>query len=513
MKSMKNLRLILAGLLLLGFASCSDDDDNDTGGFEAGNAVQFESSITAMNLAKTNGDSWTSGDEVGVYMVKNGTTLVMGEARNKKYTADASGKLTASADAIHYPASESTGVDFIAYYPYNAALANYGYDIRLNDQTQQSKIMLLYSNNVMNEKNGSTPVQLKFSHKLTKLVFNISPGTGYTAASLTNLKVHVNGMNTAADFNLATGLISNARTNEMITALTTTDGTQSQAIVLPVSDLMYSLDFELNNGSRFEWKTSSPITLTEGKIHSFDVTIGANQVEITEGAITDWTGTGDAPTEGTGKPVVVTKYSIGDVYPKDGTPLGIVYEISNGGKNGKVVSLAEKQARWGDNTKEELTDGVALIKDVNNGKDATKNLIAKRKGAANFAGDYVIFHWLYNDLNGADENGVWYLPSKNELKGLYAAMSGIAYADIETTWQDGAAMPDFNSAEANAARTAFNDKVKAAGGTEFNFYGQYWAVTEISANVVWSVHFQTSVLQNTKSKGDGYGRARAILAF
>ena len=220
MKSMKKLRLILAGLLLLGFTACSNDDDDDKIGFEAGNAVQFESTIIEMSQARTIDDNWTSGDEIGIYMVKSGTTLVMGDARNKKYTADVSGKLAAAGDAIYYPADENVSVDFIAYYPYREALTNYSYDINLSDQSQQSKIALLYSNNVADAKNGNMPVKMQFSHKLTKLIFNISPGAGLTESSLNNLKMYINGMNTVADFNLATGLISNAQKHETITALT-----------------------------------------------------------------------------------------------------------------------------------------------------------------------------------------------------------------------------------------------------------------------------------------------------
>ena len=109
---MNKLRLILAGLLLLGFTACSNDDDDDKIGFEAGNAVQFESTIIEMSQARTIDDNWTSGDEIGIYMVKSGTTLVMGDARNKKYTADVSGKLAAAGDSIYYPADANGSGDF-----------------------------------------------------------------------------------------------------------------------------------------------------------------------------------------------------------------------------------------------------------------------------------------------------------------------------------------------------------------------------------------------------------------
>lgn len=513
MKNINILAIILFSLLHLGFLSCSSDEDSDNGGFDKGNAVQFESTIADRDTPKASGDSWASGDEVGIYMIKNATTLVLNNARNVKYSADGDGKLSPAGESIYFPANESTGVDFIAYYPYQATLSNYVYNINLNDQSKPSAIDLLYSNNISGANNSNASVNLEFSHKLTKLAFNITAGQGLSQSSLSNMKVYVNGMNTVADFNLATGLINNNRTKAVITALTTTDGTQAQAIVLPATDIIYSLEFVLSNNATFEWKLDSPVTLYEGKIHNLNVVVGTTQIEVTEGSITDWLGVSDNPTPGTSKPVPVVKYVVGELYPKDGTAIGVVYEISNGGKNGKVVSLKEKQARWGDNSKDELADGVELIRDADNGRQATINLITKRWNAGNFTNDYAIFYWLYNEMNSADVDGKWYIPSKNELKALYAGISGLTYDDIATSWTDGNAMPNFDSANCQAARTAFNNTVKAAGGAEFNFYGQYWAVTEIGASPVWSVHFQTSVLQTSKSKGDAYGRARAVLAF
>lgn len=514
MKNMNVFKLILPVLLLWGFASCSsNDDDNSDGGFEIGNAVQFGSSIVSMSSADAAGDTWAANDEIGIYMIKNATTLVLNDARNLKYAASSDGKLSSASDLIYFPANEKIGVDFIAYYPYQASLANYQYNINLSDQSKPANIDLLYSNNVSNANNSNTSVNLEFAHKLTKLALNISAGQGLSESSLSNMKVYVNGMNTVADFNLATGQINNVRTKTAITALTSIDGKQAQAIVLPAAGLIYSLEFVLTNNATFEWKLESPVTLSEGKIHNLNVVVGTTHIEVSQGAITNWLGVSDNPTNGTSKPVPVIKYSVGETYPKGGTAIGIVYEISNGGKNGKVVSLKEKQARWGDNAKDELADGVALIRDVDNGKQATINLITKRKNAGNFTSDYAIFYWLYNEMNSANIDGQWYIPSKNELKGLYAGMSGLTYADIATTWEDGKALPNFDSSSAQTARTNFNNAVTSAGGTAFNFYGQYWAVTEISTNLVWSVHFQTSVLQNTKSKGDAAGRARAILVF
>lgn len=520
---MKKILLLFAILPLLGLVSCSNDDEGDGSDTKFGKAVKFSASISEMSQT-FDLTSWTDGDQVGLYMVEKGTTLVMNNARNLRYTADASGKLTAAgtgigtlptvgSDAIYFPESEKSLVDFIGYYPFQESLTNYTYAVNLKDQSNPRKIDLMYSANAVNVANSAELVGLQFDHKLAKIEFNITAGSGLTASDLAGMRINVSKLNTVAEFNLATNQLHNVRANETFTTLTASNGLTSQIIALPATGAMFDLEFILSNNISFEWKSVIPSTFYEGKVHTFNVSVGASSVVVSPAGITDWTGIGENPIAGSGKPVVFTIYNIGDVYPKDGTPIGIVYEVSNGGKNGKVVSLKEKQARWGDNTKDESADAVAFIRDNDNGRDATVNLINKRKTAANFVGDYVIFDWLLNEMNAGDVNGAWYIPSKNELKGLYAGISGLTYNDISTTWLDTQAMPNYSSTACNNARTAFNTQVTNAGGTAFNFYGQYWAVTEISANVGWSVHFSTSVLQNNKSKGDAFGRARAILAF
>jgi Ni/Fe-hydrogenase subunit HybB-like protein len=110
-------------------------------------------------------------------------------------------------------------------------------------------------------------------------------------------------------------------------------------------------------------------------------------------------------------------------------------------------------------------------------------------------------------------DGEWYIPSKNELKSLYAAFSGLTYADIEISWTDGNAMPDFDSQTYKDARTAFNLKMTTAGGSILNDTGRYWTSTEFDANKAWFIRFNTSVLEYNQEKYDTWTRVRPILAF
>lgn len=512
---MKNIRLLLTGLAIFVFAACSNSDDDSTqSGYEKGNAVKFTSAISPIDQPKVAEDIWNDGDKIGIYMLKSGTNLVVNESRNAKYTSDVSGNLVAESNTIHYPLGIK--VDFVAYYPYQDNLENFTYGVNVADQSKPENIDLIYSNNAIGTSNDDASTNLQFTHQLSKVVFNIAPGQGLISDDLKNLKVNIKDMNTLADFNLALGRFGNIRQILPIATLATADGTLAQAIVIPVANTTFTLQFVMSNGGTFEWTTPSAITLEAGKINKFDATIGTSSIEISQGDIVDWTGANDAPIlgEGTGSGSTVnTTYKVGDVYPHEGTPLGIVFEVSNNGKNGKVVSLIESSDRWGAWPKDESSDGIVGIRDVDSGMQGTRSIIKIRSAAGNFASDYSIFKWVYETMNLNVWDGQWYIPSKNELKSLYAAFSGLTYADVETSWIDGGAMPNYDQQQYLDARTAFNLKITNAGGTELTQTGRYWTSTEYDASKAWFIRFNTSVLEYGQEKYDTWTRVRPIFAF
>ena len=72
-------------------------------------------------------------------------------------------------------------------------------------------------------------------------------------------------------------------------------------------------------------------------------------------------------------------------------------------------------------------------------------MITKYKDSGTFADDYPAFAYIYNTVNGRNENGDWYLPARDELKMLFAGYSGKIYESI--VGRISGSMPDYNSAE------------------------------------------------------------------
>lgn len=122
------------------------------------------------------------------------------------------------------------------------------------------------------------------------------------------------------------------------------------------------------------------------------------------------------------------KYSIGDCYPKDGSPVeGIVFEVSEDGQHGKVFSLAEGFGlKWRTIGDADYTD------DRDNGMNNFEIITAMEP---EYDG-YPAFAWCASLGDG------WYIPAINEL------------IKIRDSW-----------GKSQKERKALNTKIKEVGGT------------------------------------------------
>lgn len=517
---MKNIKIILFPLiacLIVSLCSCGGSTyDGNEYIFVEGNEVKFNSTISDPNATGVV-TQWKDGDKVGISMMRSATNLILNDSRNIKFNTDPSGALTPSATSIVFSENADDKHDFVAYYPYQEGLDNFIYDIDIRNQADQSKLVLLYGRTL--EIDNTTPlVDINFNQKLTKFVFNIKPGVGFTEADLAGIKVTLIDVNSLADFNLATGQIGRQRENQSVPTLVSNNGKKAEAILIPNKDTRVKLRLTLANDVTFDW-TSPLLTLEEATKYTYDIAVGTNMIEVSQGSITDWVGVDEPSIEGEGIPNPTAKYTVGDYYPDAANPIGVVFEISNRGSNGKIVSLTQEfQQRWG-GIQNESENGLPSIANPDNGDVATRDLINGRKSWGNFESDYVIFHWVHNEVNNKDINGKWYIPSKNELKSLYAASSGLTYADIEATWLDDQPMPNFDTQACKDARDAFNNKLTSAAGKWLDPYGWYWTSTEVVTGgevpnkTAWSVEFaKGGLMDSSKIKWD-WGLARPIMKF
>lgn len=201
-------------------------------------------------------------------------------------------------------------------------------------------------------------------------------------------------------------------------------------------------------------------------------------------------------------------YKLGDYYPdpdNSSTAIGIVFWLDSTGTSGKMVSLDEAGGiRWGESDVEEYKT-IPEVADPDKGEQATRGIFANKLSYEHFATKYASFNWVLAK-NGGDPAGMWYLPSRNELKALYAYYCGMPDVD----WGDNKPFPGYDSPEAESGRKTFNDKVSAAGGTPI---AGSWHLTsnEFPPRNAWYVSmFDGTTWHNYK---DYYNHVRAIAKF
>lgn len=291
---MKNKKILSAAAVMLFvlFGSCKKEGSTGTG-TEIATGIKFASSINGQIKTKAVNDVWETNDAIGVFMkTGNGFSNVL--AANKKYNTAGDGQFAASSSdqTLYYPENGSN-VDFIAYYPFRQNLANTIYSVDVNNQSNQSAIDLLYANNATGLNKTSTAANLNFIHQLAKIEFTIKAGAGIT--DLTGLSATIAGLNTKANFDLATGTLGTQTEVGDIVAKTGTvnNALISEAIVLPVEDASGKVvTFRLTTGI-FKLTLPTGTKFEQGKKYTYaielknDGTATPQAVALTA-TITDW---------------------------------------------------------------------------------------------------------------------------------------------------------------------------------------------------------------------------------
>ena len=489
---MRTLRLLTILCCLVCLAACSSDDDGLTTDPQDDGRIKFEMGFAGDNGTKVATDpafnsTWQDGDEIGIFAVKAGETLQASgnSIHNMKVTYDGT-----KWDGAYWPNDENKNenLDFYAYYPYDAAMTNpTSYTFRVNaDQrieANYNKSDLLLSKAV-NQSKGTT-VQLTFSHALSLVQVEFENG-GLGARIDDMAKVYLRGIGTSSAFNLSTGTVT-ANTGEAIAniLMTKVDGmTNTYRVLVPAQTISaQSSMIEVVRGDKLVYATN--VTLQQNNVAKYKITLQAPALD----------------------PAHI--YAVGDAYPYLGLAEGVVYEISNGGVNGKIVSLDRgENMQWGSG----IVSGIA---DIDNGR---VNLKTCQDINTNFS-NYPSFAWVHAKNNTgttyqAGISGVWYLPSKNELKVLYANMSGKKYEDI-SGWGDLSPMPESNTQACKDARTSFNAKIVDVGG-DVLYNGTdalwLWSSSEHDKDASWCLSFDNNGTPFYPPKSNSF-YVRAIMTF
>ena len=271
---MRKLRALSIIAFLVILAACNKEADEPYQELEL--PVSFKSLVYGDARTRVTGDSWDSGDTIGVYAIKSETSLQEQNIvyNNYSFSTTGTGNFLHDNQPIYYPA-DGSAIDFIAYYPYKGALTEYNYPIDISEQMD-----FLYSNNLKNANKDNRDNNLNFDRVLSKLSLVIEPN-GET--SLEGLVVEVHGIKTKATFSLADGVLTVDDASDGKLALTTAGTATSQSVgclLLPTAaSNSIEVVFKLNNRALFRWTV--PHALEEGKSYSYNIKLNEKVTKTT----------------------------------------------------------------------------------------------------------------------------------------------------------------------------------------------------------------------------------------
>lgn len=236
---------------------------------------------------RANDTAFSSGDEVGIYVVNyNGTTAgtlatTGNHVDNMKFTY--SNSVWDPASAIYW-LDKTTKADFYAYYPYSASANTTSHSFSV--MADQSVEANYWASDFLWGKAASiepteNAVPITTNHVFSNILVYLEAGTGFTAddfASL-NKSVKITNVKTNATINLATG-VANA-VGEVATVTAWNVGDYYRAMIVPqtVADDTSLITVTVDGVG---YTLASGMTFVANKQHKFTVTINksSNGVNI-----------------------------------------------------------------------------------------------------------------------------------------------------------------------------------------------------------------------------------------
>ena len=275
--------------LAIAFVGCSNDeivDDNS----QSKVALDVTAGIaTETPQTRVSGTSWQTGDAIGIFQLQTGTTTALDA--NSKYANTTGESAFAPADAnqtIYFPIETTPTSDFIAYYPYNVAQADFVYPVNVTSQSNQEAIDLLTADKVTGKDKNAPAVAFNFKHRLSKLELNLTAGNGITTSDLAGIAITITGQQPTATFELNTGVLTPSGTAQAITLKTVANGRTAEAIIIPAAaSTGRQLRFTLTSSETFVWNIPNDKAFNAGQKNIYNITLNRTSIEVTS-TITDW---------------------------------------------------------------------------------------------------------------------------------------------------------------------------------------------------------------------------------
>lgn len=415
MKRENLYKIVFALFALLLVAACDKEELVDTPVDGEPQPIRFDIAVatatpsgpsTRVSTATNFTSSFTAGDQVGLYIVKgDGGLQSSGNwVENVPMTFDGS-KWTCDLPSGKncYP-RDGSRLSFYAYYPYNAQVSNplaMSFSVQADQSAGLSSSYLMTASRKGVSKSHD-PVQLTFSHKLAMVKVNLKDGVAAKdKAPFPANVVTLKGRQLTTSLNLANDAVgSSGDATDVKMYYNEADkcwyALVPQQVVTKDSE---QLTFEWTHILTLKHTPLKQFTLAMAEVKPLEITINVNMTVSAHHV-----------------------YKVGDAYPYGGfyDKQGVVFEVSDDGKSGKIISLERVYGLvW--STEKFIT----YADDDINGR---VNMAKVKKHDDAFE-KFPAFQWVHR-LNlklfpigttyKDDSKGIWYLPARNELQPIFA---------------------------------------------------------------------------------------------
>ena len=359
---------------------------------EGHHGLSFSIGISSTSISneintKTTTDSkfkttFDNDDEIGMFIYKRSKGEEPSVDESHLYVKNV--KLTLNngnwelENPIYYPDSE-TLLDIYAYYPYkeNTNITALEYDAH-----EEMNELLMVS--TLGMKKSITSINLKFQHILSLTHITLVKDSNVPDFD-ENMNVYFNGV-IGGKYNIVTQELTEPVTGIIKMDLAGEAGKETRGYIAYIPEqetatgILFSIFQMTSNKEILSSKDIDQVeTFTRGEVRLFYIRI---KQEI-EKDIT---------------------YDVYDLYPKYGTPVGMVIEVYNGGRNGKVISLKDTDSvAWA------ITEAMSYTTDATDFNDGITNKM-KIQSLDNWEENYPAFKAciMYGER--------WYLPGIGEMQ-------------------------------------------------------------------------------------------------
>lgn len=290
-------------LLCMGFASCSQDDMQQTGGTPLPDGkypLQVSATVGAPQSRSVGKDSWV-GDGGELFAVRIGP-----DGPVAKYViTDVEGRTVPVSGRLYWNNTNKATVS--AWFPYDAQT-----NVDIYDQST-GFAQFDYLAATAEGQSYTAPVALQFTHKMAKVRCILKPGKGVTETDLKTATVKFAG-HTSATF--TEGTLTGSGSGWI------TPASDGEALLVPQNMTGKPLIKVSISGSDFIYTPSSEDAgnLQAGLLYQYTITVKANGIEVTAVAGGKWIGDGS---ENVGITITYdgteTEVKTGDYYYSDGT--------------------------------------------------------------------------------------------------------------------------------------------------------------------------------------------------